>query len=412
MASSHAEDFLEAVARNDAEKVKHLVEVEHVPLTTVNERLETAAHIAVGKSHLNLLKYLLSRDRYLLQAEDILGNNVLHIAVEKGNLFLIEYLVEEQGADIFAPIESRLGNTAVHLAAQAGHLAILQYFVEKRFANFNLRNQIGESLLFLAAEKQHLHVVKYLVERWNADVNMVDGNQQNILFVSAKVGDLRVPQYLLDERNVTSLDVNKRDLAGRTIIFYAAMFGYLDFIKYFVEEKNANFTIPNLNKRTPLHQAAASEQVKVVMYLVDQGADAETQDSEGKTPLDLAYDEKVAWYLKRATHQRLVRSAVPDTFVRPQMIRDNDWFPPNERIENRFELLGSRPGERIADRTAFSLTGILFSYALGTRWRRTKYRHSLFTPQETVQARVDPVAVAVVHANATSKFEEPLFVVN
>lgn len=410
MAANRSEDILEVVARGDLKTLQYLVEEKRVPLNQINEQNQTVAHVAIENDHLTVLEYLLLIDKSLLRAEDCVGNRPLHMAVEKDNLLLVKFLVEEYSDDIFWPIGLRLGNTAVHLAVQTGSLPILQYFIEERYANYNLRNQLGESLLFIAAEKQHLHIVKYLVERWNADVNMLDNNQQNILFVSAKVGDLFVPRYLLDERNVTSLDVNKRDLEGRTILYYAAALGWLDFIRYFVEEKNANFNIPDFQRMTPLHVATLADNLKVVMYLVDRKSDPEAQDISGKTPLDLATDEKVTWYLKRATHQRMVRSISKSS---------NEYTPECQQIsiaddrtlngfsfENKVRFLDAAnvTFHQPSHTNGFYVNGFL-SLVNAFMRRHTEYRlHWSTSPEKIIQTRIDPVAITTL--NNTDKFSD------
>jgi len=400
MVVSQTEDILEAVACGDMEAVKYLVEEKRVSLNVVNEHSQTVAHIAIDKGHLNILKYVLSFDEGLLQAEDCVGNRPIHLAVERGNLFVIRYLVEERGDDIFAKIESRLGNTAVHLAVQEGHLPVVQYFIEERYANFNLRNQIGESLLFIAAQNQHMHVIKYLVEKWNADVNMEDDSQQSILFVSAKVGDLRIPEYLLDERNITSLDVNKRDLGGRTIIYYAAAFGWLDFIKYFVEEKKADFNIPDFQKSTPLHQAAAADNVKVVMYLVGRKANAEAQDGSGKTPLDVATDTQVIRFLKRATHQRMVRSILKPSLEHQSISMLDKRVTDDFITGNKFKLLGDKnaPVHHFSRASSSFMDCFLLLVNAFVTHQRAEY----LTPSEKIiRTKMDPIAVATVNCNDT-----------
>ena len=57
-----------------------------------------------------------------------------------------------------------------------------------------------------------------------------------------------------------------------------------------------------------MHLAASQGRFKVVHYLVCKGASIHSQDSNGKTPLQLAVCENVMKYLKKVEKKRVRRS--------------------------------------------------------------------------------------------------------
>jgi ankyrin repeat protein len=99
--------------------------------------------------------------------------------------------------------------------------------------------------------------------------------------IAAAAGDLATVKALLD--GGTSVD--EQDGQGKTALYHAARNGKLDIVNLLLAHK-AN---PNLSEtvdgRSPLEAAAWNEHNDVMLALLAAGADVDSRDSSGETPL-------------------------------------------------------------------------------------------------------------------------------
>ena len=96
---------------------------------------------------------------------------------------------------------------------------------------------------------------------------------------------------LLNFGATKGIDINHRAITGHTALMYAAARGEADLVRLFtLAGAGVNLKIEDGKKKgfTPLHFASAGGHVKIAKYLVDAGAETQTKDGEGMTPLDRA----------------------------------------------------------------------------------------------------------------------------
>ena len=198
-------------------------------LNDKNKELLTPLHVAVDKSHYDVIDVLLKCRGTKVNALDSAGQTALHRAARDGNVQACRILLS-YGAD--PHIVSLQGFTAAQLSTES---------VSKLLSEEPL-NQAGAGWFYFVQNCQISFVIKidYFF--------FVDLEYQ--LLEASKAGDLElVKKVVLDHPHI----VNCRDLDGR--------------------------------HSTPLHFAAGYNRVGVVEFLLQNGADVHAKDKGGLVPL-------------------------------------------------------------------------------------------------------------------------------
>ncbi|KAJ8966238.1 hypothetical protein NQ314_003653 [Rhamnusium bicolor] len=109
------------------------------------------------------------------------------------------------------------------------------------------------------------------------------------VWYAAQYGDLvRVTKLLCNYES----DPDKRDSAGYTALHYAARNGHLDVCKFLIEKGADIDSVTRVGKATALCRASSAGKKDVVEYLINQKANIFIQDSDGKTALHRAAENK------------------------------------------------------------------------------------------------------------------------
>ncbi|GHM58644.1 MAG: hypothetical protein sL5_07220 [Candidatus Mesenet longicola] len=181
------------------------------------------------------MKYEDEKIRILFSAYDNKGKTLLHYAAEKGSREIIEFLIDER---VDVNIKDKDGNTALHVAAKKGHVDTVKLLLRKD-AHFNISNKIGDTPIDIASDE-----VQKLLK------NIDD------LFNHAKDGSYKKASAVLQ-------DLSTEDV--RIIL-----------------------NVCDNKGKIPLHYVAESNHKRIVELFINKGAYFDMQDSQGKTPMDLA----------------------------------------------------------------------------------------------------------------------------
>jgi ankyrin repeat protein len=170
--------------------------------------------------------------------------------------------------------------TAMHAAAQYGRADVARVLLA-RGADVNARDEYGDAPLHLAARHGRVEVARLLVES-GADVNARGQSRETPLHAAIKglfsreglEGRLQVARMLLAH----GADVNARDGSGRTPLRYAV--GSTTPIDTMVARPmtdlllahGAATEVADLERSTPLHEAAFHGDTALVRRLLEQGA--------------------------------------------------------------------------------------------------------------------------------------------
>lgn len=255
-------------------------------------------------------------------------NNDLTLNAFFGNLDGVKYLLEN-GANINA-IDS-VGDTALICAVSMGHFKVVKYLVENG-ADIEKRDNKKKTALRLALDRGQLKIAECLIKK-GADINTKDNSGDTALIWASKARNTKmrntdVVEYLIKNK----ADVNEKNDNGLTALMYASYNLHLEIVKLLIEngakvneKNNGDWTAlmyaldisNNLKIEKPLSESEEDiiannngyttskwdlfkRSVKLVEYLIKNGAKVNIKNKEGKTALDLAKNEEIKKLLEKA----------------------------------------------------------------------------------------------------------------
>ncbi|MDR1139471.1 MAG: ankyrin repeat domain-containing protein [Rickettsiales bacterium] len=287
-----------AIWKGNAEVAKLLVKYG----ANVNDNYErnlTPLHIAIGHKQLEIAKLLIENEANVNAKTNNHGKDDLtpmHLAVFADTPEFIELLANHDA--IINERESTEGHTPLHFAALYGNKSIIQALVNKGQNIEDIDNN-GRTALFLATRQcteaendSRVEVIKYLIGELKADITKRDNNNNTVLFPAAnncpgKVVKLIIEQYVENfGRNKLKSFINYKNKAGMDALGIALnsenrrVIGVLRSYGADIENK--------INGESRLLRAVKEGNIKKTELLLKQGANVNTKDEKGLTPLDLA----------------------------------------------------------------------------------------------------------------------------
>ncbi|XP_048064514.1 CARD- and ANK-domain containing inflammasome adapter protein [Megalobrama amblycephala] len=280
------------------------------PITNeTTHSIEQSEHIPKSEGDA-ILRAISSGDLYLLQ-ELIKGLDVnsarsstdtlLHVAAEYGKEAVVYFLLR-QGAKL--NLKDKDGRTALHRASERGRTAVALALV-KAGADIHATDQTSKTPLHLAAQNEHESTVKALVLEEKKSLK----NQTTVLHMAAIEDDAKLAEVLL--RNGALVDT--RDGQRKTALYHAVRHGnektaavllkagaqvdsvIIDaafelnrksllslFLRYVQKSMSQN------EMNSALFKAVQRNSDGVVAALIDHGADVNSFNELGYTPMLLA----------------------------------------------------------------------------------------------------------------------------
>lgn len=173
------------------------------------------------------------------------------------------------------------GMTPLTIAAEKGNLTIVKRLVEDGAASVNMTSSYNLTPLITAAAAGHRDVVEFLLEN-GADPTIKDDLGKTALHHAMGSDDKKMTEALVNQ-NTRALNFPDND--GNTPLIYAAQRGLVNNLKVLLKH-NANVNYQNpISGFTALASAASAGQEQAAKILVDNGADVEQIDHDGRTAL-------------------------------------------------------------------------------------------------------------------------------
>ena len=145
----------------------------------------------------------------------------------------------------------------------------------------NTLDSKGNPMLIVAIRDKSTKVVDLLLSNPSINVNLSNKSGENALMMACFDGDLNTAQKMVLERKAL---VNK---PGWSPIHYAATNGHLKIVQ-FLMANGAQVNALSPSETTPLMMAIGSGNEELIKYLLDNGADLSMRNHEGYTAIDVA----------------------------------------------------------------------------------------------------------------------------
>lgn len=215
---------------------------------------------AVNRGHIETFKYLTQFSQDITQ----LGVQ-LHNAAACNRFHIIDYIVAQNYP------YSEQGRTALHIicALKNPHLKLIKHVIDKG-QDINASDNCGETPLFDAIKAKHrLYIIKYLISK-GARVDCENSKNETPLSLAIEKEQIELFRYLLGN----GAHISERNECYKLLNDKVAFFTNS-------EEFDLNFE---------LHNAIKTDNLEWAKFLIRNGANINRVDSDGRTPLQWAYE--------------------------------------------------------------------------------------------------------------------------
>jgi ankyrin repeat protein len=269
--------FHGAACLGDLDRVKSFVQ-RGTDIDTKDEMDWTALYWAASMGQEDVAEFLIARGADVdARAED--SSTALHQASRAGSVKLVKLLIAK-GADVNA--KAKNGNAPLHISALAGHREVVKLLIAKG-ANVDAKGRNGWAPLHNAARQGRRHVVELLLAK-GADVNAKDNRGRTPLWWANRRGHKEIVEMLLS---------NKADISAA--LFSAAQSGDKKFVERLLDLGADVNSQDNLGL-TPLHVAASRQDKEIVTLLLAHDAKVNVKDKAERTPLHYAVGARHPWW--------------------------------------------------------------------------------------------------------------------
>jgi ankyrin repeat protein len=218
----------------------------------------------------------------LVNARDDHGNTALIVAARGDHVQVLCPLIEA-GAEVNAV--NRFRSTSLHLAIDSGNFEAVQRLVDAG-ADVNAGDQCDRSPLMYAINDDRLDIADYFI-RHGADVNHSAEAHDTALSIAAMGNDRQKSAANVQFLIAAGADVNARGRNHLWPLHSALMCRNVEAAQALLDA-GANPSQVNVRGETPLMFAAAGGYADVLRRLLASGADVRARDYSGETALHYA----------------------------------------------------------------------------------------------------------------------------
>lgn len=231
----------------------------------------TPLMVAAAFDSPEVAELLIARGADLMARTRVTAETPLHFAALAGHVDMARILLGH-GADIGA--RSLPANaTPLHYAALFGHLKMIEYLIANG-ADPDVRDAKGMAPFQYASRRNRTPVMDLLLRL---------GASPDNIFEAINADDVGRVITLLHQ----GTDVNEPDLFG-TPLHRAASSGHVAIMVILIDAGADLESIGEPDSAHPLHAAALASEAEAETLLIDRGASVDARDAAGRTPLMIA----------------------------------------------------------------------------------------------------------------------------
>ncbi|XP_041268760.1 transient receptor potential cation channel subfamily A member 1 [Onychostruthus taczanowskii] len=277
-----------ATKKNQVESVRLLLSRGANP-NILNSNMMAPLHMAVQSLHNEIVKVLVQHSSTDVNLEGEAGNTPIIVACYKDNPEALTLLIEN-GGKICKP--NKTGCMPIHAAAFSGAKTCLEILLKKgeelghsAKTHINFTNNGKCSPLHLAVQSGDLEMIKMCIE-FGAQIDLKQNEKCTALHFAATQGateivKLMMSSYAGEESIIDAVDGNKETLLHRT-----ALFDHYELAEYLIS-MGANIDSVDIEGRSPLLLATSCASWKIVNLLLSKGANVSLKDHLGRNFLHL-----------------------------------------------------------------------------------------------------------------------------
>lgn len=310
-----------AAGRKDLDQVKYLIG-KGARINAITNKRQTVLMFASGSYEVT--KYLLEQgadasitddiyltplfyavDKLNIQAADLFlkagnppdkksinGSSALLSAAQNNNLDMVKFLVEH-GATVYVKNANGLYPYRITNNKEVGEYLKAQDVIQKK----TKPAQAKYTPFMEAVNSNDFDAVKQMVES-GADVNErvfaynMTGPFESPLMLAAK--NFEMAKYLIDK----GAFVRGYDDKGANVFFYAVKASNTELVQYLMDKWGFTVNDAAFNMVTPLFYAAENNDMEMIKFLVEKGADINIKSGGKKTASDMTTSKEIKKYLK------------------------------------------------------------------------------------------------------------------
>ncbi|KAK9527797.1 hypothetical protein VZT92_014329 [Zoarces viviparus] len=265
--------------------------IDSLDLNSCDEQGNVPLHWAVEKNMAGSCRALLD-----LGADPNILNKALqsplHLAVCLGHNGLVELLVSYSATD--CNLEGDLGNTPMILACCLNNFEALTILLKHGRARLCKQNKLGHFPMHAAAfagAKTAMEVILKAGEKFGhqaeSHINYLDKSMSSPLHLAVRGGNIETIRFCI----AAGAKVDQQQNDRSTPLHLACTQGATDVVKLMLCSFNQVEDVINLTDgagQTPLHRATIFDHTELAEYLISLGADPNSMDCKGNSPLLLA----------------------------------------------------------------------------------------------------------------------------
>lgn len=192
-----------------------------------------------------------------------------------------------------ADFKDEKGRSPLQYAARKGHLKVIRALVDSGRVDISSQDKDGFNAVIEASKHHHTAVLEYLKERYPDGFGAHDSMGTNVLgfaFINNSPRQLATIKLLVYSKYV---DLNERNTGMEIPMFKAATHNSMEGVKYLIEN-GADVNAVDKDGKTPLHAVAGEAfNDEMVKALVEYGANVNATDKKDETPLHKVARKKI-----------------------------------------------------------------------------------------------------------------------